>query len=101
MSLRQLEEDLDAYTARRAEVAAFRAGLSQAQLADHDNRSNEDLGEVNKELDEDGEDMDDVDRSQLLQRQADLQDFGRDGLARIDGQIMDIRTEILRMKNRR
>ncbi len=101
MSLRQLEEDLETYTARRDEVAAFRAGLSPAQLVEHDNRSDKELGEVNQELKENGKDMDVIDRSQLEQRQLDLIDFGRDGLSRIEGEILDITTDILRMKNRR
>ncbi|HIE4187536.1 TPA: hypothetical protein ACXM51_000184 [Stenotrophomonas maltophilia] len=101
MSLRQLEEDLETYTARRDEVAAFRAGLSPAQLVEHDNRSDKELGEVNQELKENGKDMDVIDRNQLEQRQLDLIDFGRDGLSRIEGEILDITTDILRMKNRR
>ncbi|WP_256643667.1 hypothetical protein [Stenotrophomonas sp. 9(2022)] len=101
MSLRQLEKDLDTYTTRRDEVAAFRAGLSDAQLDEHDNRSDQELGEVNQELEENGKDMDVIDRNQLVQRKLDLIDFGRGGLRRIEAEILDINTEILRAKNLR
>jgi len=101
MSLRQLEEQLETYTTRRDEVAAFRAGLSDGQLDEHDDRSDQELGEVNQELEENGKDMDVIDRNQLVQRKLDLIDFGRGGLRRLEAEILDINTEILRAKNRR
>ncbi|WP_329914563.1 hypothetical protein [Stenotrophomonas sp. SMYL86] len=101
MSLQRLEKDLDTYTERRDQVAAFRAGLSPAQLVEHDNRSDQELGEVKQELEENGKNMDVIDRNQLEQRQIDLIDFGRGGLSRLEGEILDINTEILRAKNRR